>query len=377
MLDTIRAGLLDYTLPYVLRIWPDAPGANAIQDRRVEDLTKSTLLIKMIDLLRECPGITVHELASSLDRSQRTVYRWLNQLAVHIHTPVYYRDGGYYLASNSDDGGINLTPEELLALRLSLKASPFVSGSPIGKHAFSAWVKIRDAASGDNVRTSLGLDATHVVGAGVTGAEPRSGVVEVVEKAVNDHHRLRIVYRSQKSGQVKEYSVDPYALAFRRNSWYMVGFCEEHGKVAQFKLVRFVGAVDTGVAFEVPADFSVEKHFHLSWEAWSGGETTTVRVRFSPAVAEMILESKRHPTQLTYPQADGSVIMQVTVSGVEEIAIWIMGYGKDAEVLEPMGLRQHILDHARAMVSTYTVPQAGSELLTPTHSRRIEKSPGN
>ena len=66
---------------------------------------------------------------------------------------------------------------------------------------------------------------------------------------------------------------------------------------------------------------------------WGGGEPVTVRIRFSPAVADMIAESKRHPTQLNTPQPDGSIVMEVSVSSIQEIATWIMGYGKDAQVL--------------------------------------------
>ena len=317
-------------------------------------MAKSALLIEMIDLLRDRPGIGVDELAALLGRSQRTVFRWLREICADLRMAVRHRDGGYYLDDGAASRGVNLNPQELLAMRLSLKSAPFVQGSPIRKHSESAWQKIRDTASWEKLESARDMAASHDVRVVALAADVPAGVVDAVDRAVGSHHRLRIVYRSQKSNRVSEYTIHPYALAFRRHSWYLVGYCLEHKKVIQLKLVRFLDAVDTGIEFEPPADFSVERYFALSWEAWAGGEPTRVRVRFSPAVARMVSEAKRHPTQVTYPQPDGSVVFEVTVSGIEEIATWIMGYGRDAVVIEPEALRKHVLEHARATVEAYS-----------------------
>ena len=308
----------------------------------------------MIDLLRARPGITVNEMAADLQRSERTIYRWLSQLSIDLRAPLYCNDGGYYLADDSDSRNIDLNPQELLALSLSLKSSPFVEGSPIAKHASSAWEKIRDSVSSDRLESSQDLALMRDITVHAPVAEVNLSAVQVLEDAVNDHSRVKLVYRSQKSNQTKEYVIDPYALVFRRHSWYLIAFCLEHDKVIQFKLARIVSVTNTDIKFDLPADFSLEKYFHLSWESWAGGEPTVVKVKFSPAVAQIVSEAKRHPSQVTYPQPDGSVIFEVTVSGIEEIAIWIMGYGKDAEVIEPKSLRNFVIDHAKGVLAHYT-----------------------
>jgi predicted DNA-binding transcriptional regulator YafY len=50
---------------------------------------------------------------------------------------------------------------------------------------------------------------------------------------------------------------------------------------------------------------------------------------------------------------DGSLEFQVTVSGLQEISWWIMGYGDQAEVLEPAELRAMIHERARKLVAMY------------------------
>lgn len=318
-------------------------------------MPKSALLIKMIDLIRNKPGITISELANSTGRSERTVYRWLSELTVDIQTPAQFKDGGYYIADSPDPIAVDLTPEELLALKISLKSSPFGDGSPIKTNADSAWKKIRDAAPWERLSAARDLAANHSVGVTVTGADANPDIIEAIEDALNTHNRLRVLYRSQKSNEIKEYLVDPYAVVFRRHSWYLLAFSQEHSKVIQMKLARFKGVSKTNTSFQVPEDFSVEEHFRFSWEAWSGGEPTRVRVRFSPRVAKMISETKRHPTQIIHQEPSGSVVFEADVAGIEEIAIWIMGYGKHAEALEPQSLRDYIVEHILGSAENYSV----------------------
>jgi proteasome accessory factor B len=198
------------------------------------------------------------------------------------------------------------------------------------------------------------MAAAHSVHVNAPPFEIDSSIIDKLDTGLKNHHRLRVIYSSQKSNADKEYIIDPYAIVFRRHSWYILAASREHSKVRQFKLARFRSAADTGELFEVPQDFDVDEYFRLSWEAWAGGEPTAVKVRFSPKVARIIMESRRHPTQIVTLQPDGSVVFEVCVAGIEEIAIWIMGYGKDAEVLEPNSLREYILDHARGMSALYS-----------------------
>ncbi len=315
-------------------------------------MTKTALLIDMIDRLRSRPGITIAELAGSLGRSERTIYRWLNELTADVGVPVYCRGGGYYLAREHSPG-LQLTAEELLATRLGLKSAAFAPGSPLCEQAGAAWRKIRQAASPE------ALAATQIAGDGyslhITAPEgTMDGAVSAeLEKAIAGRKRLRVSYRSQKSNEVKEYVIDPYAMVFRRHSWYLLAHCHEHGRIAQFKLVRFRRVEQTGHCFRVPEDFSADGYFGSSWEAWGGGEPTTVRVKFTPRVAAMIAETRRHPTQQTTLQPDGSAIFEVTVSGIEEIGIWVMGYGGEAEVLDPPELRDYVATQVRGMARTY------------------------
>jgi predicted DNA-binding transcriptional regulator YafY len=328
--------------------------------------------MEMIGLVRNRPGVTVSELALSLGRSERTIYRWLSELSHDIGVPVRFGGDGYYLVDEPDSRAA-FTPEELVALRAALRSTLFGNGSPLREKAQSAWHKIRDSSPYEKLRLACQLSDGYSIQVTAPPGFLQPEVPRTIESAIADHQRLHIVYRSQKSNRIKEYTVDAYALVFRRHGWYLLAYCLEHGKVVQFKLVRMREATRTGATFDPPADFSVENYFRHSWEAWAGEEPVDVRVRFSPNVAVMVAETKRHPSQRIHPQIDGGIIFEATVSGIEEVAIWIMGFGRDAEALDPPELRAYIADHARKMAEIYGAAPA---FVTAIARKREPTSPG-
>jgi len=58
------------------------------------------------------------------------------------------------------------------------------------------------------------------------------------------------------------------------------------------------------------------------------------------------------PDRTSY-EGDGSLIFEVEVDGLNEISWWVLGYGDQAQVLEPPELRDLIAEHARRMLSYY------------------------
>ena len=82
-----------------------------------------------------------------------------------------------------------------------------------------------------------------------------------------------------------------------------------------------------------------------------------VRIRFSPKVAGNVDEVLWHKTQQTQTEPDGSLIFEATVDGLAEIQWWVLGYGREAEVLDPPELREIIRTHADALTALYKPSQ--------------------
>jgi len=318
-------------------------------------MPKSVLLLQMMDVLRERPGLSITQMAAILGRSERTIYRYLETLSDDLHVPVYCERGGYHIADRFVPGRLDLSPKEVLAVRLALTTGALRRSGPFTEYALSAWRKIELALTADSLESVRTAVRRHSIYTPVYSAEEiEPETLRCLMASVEQNKRLSVVYRSQRSGEVRTLTIDPYALVFRRHNWYLIAFSLGHGRTVQLKLVRIVKASTTGEAFQMPHDFTVDSFYAKSWEMWTGGDECIVRVKFSPRVAPIIRETKRHPTQELQDTSDGGVIFSVKVAGIEEIGFWVLSWGSDAEVLDPPEFRASVQETARKMLETYS-----------------------
>jgi proteasome accessory factor B len=159
----------------------------------------------------------------------------------------------------------------------------------------------------------------------------------------------------RRSGQPRKIVIDPYTLLVYKKGLYLVGFSHHHEAIRTFAFdgIRSVDWL-RGERFEYPEDYHpsqiVEGAFGLI-----GGEPRKVRIRFGPAVAHYIQRSRWHPSQRirTLRGEGGAIDLVMNVALTVELRSWILGFGPQAEVLEPEELRKEIVTAGMALVNLY------------------------
>jgi proteasome accessory factor B len=143
-------------------------------------------------------------------------------------------------------------------------------------------------------------------------------------------------------------------MMFSRRSWYVIGRSSLHRDVRTFHLGRILESTLTDDTFKPPPRFSAAKHLGLAWHMIrEPARKARVVVRFKPLVAANVAEVIWHPTQKIVHRDDGSIDFSVTVEGTREISWWILGYGDQAEVLEPRELRDLVAGRVQGMAAMY------------------------
>lgn len=105
-----------------------------------------------------------------------------------------------------------------------------------------------------------------------------------------------------------------------------------------FKVDRIHSAERLPRAFQLPEEFDLGEYMRDAWGVvW--GEPHEVSIRFAPSICHFVKESIWHPSQTCADNPDGSAILHFKVEDLTEIAAWLMGFGGEAEALEPAGLR--------------------------------------
>ena len=105
--------------------------------------------------------------------------------------------------------------------------------------------------------------------------------------------------------------------------------------------------------FEPPTGSAPASELLAAWDVIADEDPVHVVIRFSPEVAKRAAETRWHPSQELEWEKDGSLIWRANVAGMREIRIWILGWGADAEVLEPAELRDTVADQLRRGAALY------------------------
>ena len=134
----------------------------------------------------------------------------------------------------------------------------------------------------------------------------------------------------------------------------MVGYSSLHAETRTFNVGRIRAIELTDESFIVPGKFDLDDYLGNAWHLIpEPGRDSHVVLRFSPKVAQNVSEVNWHKTQKIVPLDNGGIEYHVTVSGVNEIAWWVLGYGKEVEVISPQSLREIIRQHVETLATMY------------------------
>jgi predicted DNA-binding transcriptional regulator YafY len=307
------------------------------------EMRKTERLLYILSLLRTSHRLRARDLARKCDVTERTIYRDITSISA-ANIPIYF-DGGYKLLHNGFLPPANLTSYETEFI-LGLLKSPILAKSKISQDT------IKRIANKITLREAPALDAD-IISIGSTDTEKPGGhkFAPLIEGAIRNRHLIKISYLSLK-GEKTTRKIAPYAICFRHHAWYLIGFCHLRNEVRTFRIGRIDSIELSREQFERPANFSVEDYFGASLGVYRG-TLTAFKVLFRGEAAVSIRSSQHHPSERITQQQDGSLIYEAELSGVEEFVRWILGYGPNAEILEPLNAREAIKSILAASLGKY------------------------
>ena len=170
---------------------------------------------------------------------------------------------------------------------------------------------------------------------------------EVIEGLLEEKE-LRLYYEDFH-GRRERIVVRPLSLMVYRQQLYLVAL---KGKetLHLYRVARIL-SVRLGEPFAYPPDYDPDAVYRDSFGVFIPSQApVAVRVRLSDKWRTFVKSHRWHPSQSV--EEDG-VTVRLTVCLCEELEQWILGFGEDAEVLEPAALRTKIASRVRAAASQY------------------------
>jgi predicted DNA-binding transcriptional regulator YafY len=319
---------------------------------RGNQLSRQWRLLQLID---RPAGITVEDAAQELACAVRTIWRDLRVLE-DAGFPIYddkAPDGRRGLWKVQEDFQrrlpLKLTLAELAALLMSRELLAPLGASVLGPAVQSAFDRIAAVLSRDAHR--LLADMRDVIGVRTLGAklhQPVADHVVRIQQGLVDRRRLRLRYHAFHRDEETRRDVDPYHLTYFQGGLYLVAYCHLRQAMRVFAVERVREVEVLTRRFEPPRDFDAREFLNKAWGILQG-DLVAVRVLFAPALGRYITERRWHPSQKLRELPDGRVELTLRVADTLEVRRWILGFGVQAEVVEPEGLREALRREARAV----------------------------
>lgn len=318
-----------------------------------KEYDRSARLMKVIQLLYQYPqGLRPKKLAALCNVNVRTTYRDLRALQDQGYSLWDDRRSGYHLDTAAFLPPLKLTLLEAMALFL-------------GARLVSRYSDERDPAiesAFDKLAAALPRPVARHVTETVAVMRQRqenpayAKVFNILSEAWATEHQVRIWYAGAGEGAdaVHERLVEPYFLEPSPigHSCYLIAHCHHAGGMRTFKLERIRQIELTNQPYQIPPDFDVNRYLRSSWGIASDDEVRVV-LRFTPRAASRVLECRWHPSQEVRMLDGGGLEFSVTVAGTMEITPWILSWGAEVEVLNPLDLRERLAETARRMAGSY------------------------
>jgi len=197
------------------------------------DMTKAERLLYLINLIRSYRGLTSKQLAEKCGVSERTIFRDINSLA-SARFPIYY-DSGYKFLEGAFLPTLNLTDEELSALKFAFEFSPVKSNHSIQNLGKSIQTKLKAVKRKPDSEKLIRLNHTTTGEATTNGVGKLFEICKLLNTAVAQKKAVEMKY-NKNGNHTAKVVIEPYALMQRNLKWQVLCFCHDCKGMASYDL---------------------------------------------------------------------------------------------------------------------------------------------
>ena len=291
-------------------------------------------------------------IARELELCDRTIRRNIEFMRDVLGAPIEYdpaRKGYHYTQPAWSLPGILLTEGELLGLVIVQVAVSAYKGTPLEAYLKGIVDKLAARLPQEISVDPRGLaDAFRITLGPLAPIEPKHW--ELLARAIRQKRSIVMTYYTIGRDETTRREVDPYVLRCFRGDWYLIAHDHLRDAVRIFSLARIRHLEPLARPFTPDPDFDADEYLGAIFEVSETSEHHRVRIQFFDIAARLIAERIWHPTQKLTHNPDGSVILQMTVSDLREVAWWTLSWGRNARVLAPPDLGAVVADEARGII---------------------------
>jgi predicted DNA-binding transcriptional regulator YafY len=332
---------------------------------RGDQLARQWRILRTIESSNQ--GVTVSRLAEAEGCHPRTIWRDLAAIQ-HAGFPLYSEKDGHQSRWAFVEGyrfhlPVPFTVTELMSLYFYRDILRIFKDTVFYEALDELFRKVKATLPPDSLTYLRRIEQTFHIGfKPFKDYSSFREIIQQINKAVLNGRVIEMRYYSLSSKRETTRKVDPFKMWFFNGTLYLIGWCHVHDEIRMFVLDRVKLVHVTNERFIPPDDFDLDEYMRDAFGVIRTDPEKVV-IRFDPSLERYLKENIWHPSQTFKKEKTGlsgrsldeggSLLMTMEVGGLREVMSWVMGFGRDAEVLEPEHLRKAVAQELAATSGKY------------------------
>jgi predicted DNA-binding transcriptional regulator YafY len=297
--------------------------------------SRTARLIKTVQEIRNELRQSLSNLLGYLGISRSQFYKDKEALAAIGFKFSYHRARGFEISEDKLTPVTGFSLSDRLILMFALEHLSSMGEAHLAARAVEVGRKLAGGLEEPFKSHLLGY-FDHMITRQNFGVNPN--ILAALQEAVNQGRRIKIYYQRSEDWSVSWREIDPRRIYLRVRNLYLYARTadETPGQWKVFRLSRIKDLQPTGMRVSILSeeDDGFQRRMKNAFAAVMGDEVKSVSIRFSGNARHYVKENIWHHSQQIAEQADGSLILTVTVADPGEVVRWARQFGPEAQLVK-------------------------------------------
>lgn len=179
--------------------------------------------------------------------------------------------------------------------------------------------------------------------------------LSVAIQAMKEGKKLEITYKKFKDSNEQRVELSPYCVKLFKQRWYLLALPDGQKQPRIYSLDRINRMQMTRLDFKLPEGFVAEDYFYDCFGIVHDDEqpTETIRLKVWDKQRNYFRTLPLHHSQVEVSTEDEYSIFEYRMSPSWDLEMELLQYNDHIEVLEPVSLRDMMIEHAWNMLNLY------------------------
>ena len=179
--------------------------------------------------------------------------------------------------------------------------------------------------------------------------------IDTIKKAIQKKQVLKMTYKAFYEEAAIPRHIHPYLLKEYNNRWFVYAYTNEYKSEGVYGLDRIIRLVKTDLKYRDPCKNNIINYFKdiIGVTNFADRKIEKIVVRLNVDRAKYLITKPIHHSQKLIESGDDYIWFEFKLKPNNELAAWILSFGKDIVVEEPDSLVKEIKGYLQKAYENY------------------------